>query len=66
MSDRIEVGLLVKWTPTSDIVRRSVPLHPDHPGIVVSIGPRHVLVDWVGRRHTHSPSRGCSKLNGSR
>jgi hypothetical protein len=52
MSDRIEVGLLVRWTPTSDIVRRSVPLRPGHPGIVVAGGPRHVLVDWVRRRHT--------------
>jgi hypothetical protein len=52
VSDQIEVGLLVKWTPTSETVRKSVPLRPDHPGIVVDVGPRHVLVDWVRRRHT--------------
>jgi hypothetical protein len=52
MSDRVEVGLLVKWTPTSETVRKSVPLRPDHPGIVVDVGPRHVLVDWFRRRQT--------------
>lgn len=52
MSDRVEVGLLVKWAPSSETVRKSVPLRPDHPGIVVDVGPRHVLVDWFRRRHT--------------
>lgn len=52
MGAQVEVGLLVKWTPGSEIVRRSVPLRPDHPGIVVGVGPRHVLVDWLRRRHT--------------
>jgi hypothetical protein len=52
MGDRVEAGLLVKWTPSSETVRQSVPLRPDHPGIVVDVGPRHVLVDWFRRRHT--------------
>ncbi|MHA6630922.1 hypothetical protein ACU61A_36245 [Pseudonocardia sichuanensis] len=54
MSDWVEVGVLVKWTPDNEIVRKSVPLRPDHPGIVVGCGPRHILVDWVRRRHTRA------------
>ncbi|MHA6630912.1 hypothetical protein ACU61A_36195 [Pseudonocardia sichuanensis] len=54
MSERIEVGLLVKWTPDNDIVRKAVPLRPEHPGVVVDVGPRHILVDWVRRRHTRA------------
>ncbi|OZM79651.1 hypothetical protein [Pseudonocardia sp. MH-G8] len=52
MGEQVEVGVLVKWTPDSEIVRKAVPLRPDHPGIVVDVGPRHVLVDWVRRQHT--------------
>jgi hypothetical protein len=48
----VSEGLLVKWTPDSEIVRKSVPLRLDHPGVVVDVGPRHVLVDWFRRRHT--------------
>jgi hypothetical protein len=50
----VEVGELVKWTPDHEIVRNAVPLRPEHPGIVVNVGPRHVLVDWFRRRHTRA------------
>lgn len=52
MTGQLEVGLLVRWTPDREVLRMSVPLRPDHPGIVVGVGPRHVLVDWFRRRHT--------------
>jgi|SRR3979490_3021233 hypothetical protein len=52
MSDSVEEGQLVKWAPPTEDIRAAVPLRPDHPGIVVSVGPRHVLVNWARRRHT--------------
>lgn len=45
-------GVLVKWAPPRESLRNAVPLRRDHPGMVISVGPRHVLVDWVRRRHT--------------
>lgn len=45
-------GALVKWTPPREGLRTAVPLRHDHPGMVISVGPRHILVDWVRRRRT--------------
>ena len=46
----VEQGDLVRWAPPTESIRRSVPLRDDHPGVAVSVSPRHVLVDWVDRR----------------
>jgi hypothetical protein len=52
VADNLAEGVLVKWSPPRESLRSAVPLRRDHPGVVISVGPRHVLVDWVRRRHT--------------
>lgn len=50
MNSVVEQGNLVRWAPPTENIRRSVPLRDSHPGVAVSVSPRHVLVDWVNRR----------------
>ena len=52
MDDQLAEGALVRWTPPRESLRTSVPLRQNHPGMVISVGPRHILVDWVRRQHT--------------
>jgi hypothetical protein len=52
MTEHLVEGTLVKWAPPRERLRKAVPLRPEHPGMVISVGPRHILVTWVRRRHT--------------
>lgn len=51
-------GQRIRWVPPTVVIRRTLPdLHPDHPGVVADIGPRHVLVDWVDRSPFSRPAQ---------
>jgi hypothetical protein len=52
VDEHLVEGTLVRWSPPWKSLEDAVPLRRDHPGMVISVGPRHILVDWVRRQHT--------------